>query len=80
MRSFAAAYGTNVIISSCSELDTGLFGGVSAAPSTATQDGNSVALVWSRTEVPVVVNLRSGSGDSVTETSGVEPNAAIWSA
>src|ERR1019366_4646766 len=69
MRNLAAAYGTNVIVSLCSELSTGLSDKVSAVPSVATHDGNSFAFTHSLVGVP-----SEAKGLSVRAFSQSEPN------
>jgi hypothetical protein len=56
MRNLAAAYGTNVIVSLCSELSTGLSAKVPAVLSVATHDGNSFAFTYSFVGVPSEAN------------------------
>lgn len=47
IRNLAAAYGTNVMVSSGSELSTGLLPTAPATPSVATHDGNNLAFMCS---------------------------------
>ena len=71
MRNLAAAYGTREIVSSGSELSTGLSANVPATPSLSTHVGNNLAFTCSAVGVPFNANGLSVTGLSATAISWV---------